>query len=85
MANISMEEEGDNQRENGLFKISSERRNVHKLESTYCNSDNWPTSVHSLSDPIGQVVRTSSSELVTHRAGFICLVVDIVTRQQHQP
>ena len=78
-----MEEEGDNQRENGLFKISSESRNDHKSESTYCKSDNWPTSVHSLSDPIGQLVRTSSSDLVSHRAGFICLVVNIVATQQH--
>ena len=43
------------------------------------------TSVHSLSDPIGKLVRTSFSELVSHRAEFICLVVNIVAADHNQP
>ena len=79
-ANISMEEEGDNQRECSLFKISSKFLVIIHNSSLLC-----PTSIHALSDPIGQLVRTSSSHLLGQRAGFILLEVNIVTTHYNQP
>ena len=45
----------------------------------------WCTSVHGVCHPMSQVCRASAGYLASHLAGYIWLVINVVTTNKDQP